>query len=305
MGMVLAARTLVPDFVIGVIPDPQYEVSNNPTVWTSLCDWFAAQKDALNVKAVLTVGDNVNSSNQSTEWSRASAGGATIEAAGIPYVPAIGNHDYDGDEVDRVATSFDANFGPNRFTGKSYYGGCYNNSHTNYYVKLDISYVKLLILVLELFPTAAAVAWAAGIIDANTDRQAIILTHSYLTKGGNQTADNSAYGIDTYGFSHDDYNGQELWAALVAPKATVIAVVSGHDISTPLTAHRSDNNKAGKSIIQTFQNYQAEANGGDGWIGLMQFSQADQQIHFTYYRTYEPSGLGYDEAKAFDADWVS
>lgn len=303
MGKVLVARTRTPDFVIGIVPDPQNMVRYYPLVWASLCDWLVAQKDVLNIKAVVCMGDNVDQPSVSEQWTAAMNGIGDVEAAGIPYLPVMGNHDYNGGDVEgRDADAFDANLGPAHFSGKSYYAGNYGSSNGNYYATIDYKLVSLLILMLELFPRAEAVAWAQSVIAANPSRQVIIVTHSFLTAEGTQTTDASDYGINNYGFSTSLYNGQEIWAAFKG-YANLLAILCGHDLGA-YAAHRSDNADDAHPVQQIFSNFQGDTNGGDGWVGLMRFSESDSKCYVTYYRTYEPSGLGEDEAKAFSFDWV-
>src|SRR5947209_4746228 len=83
------------DFSVIVLPDTQNYSQYYPQIFAAQTQWIAAQRDALNIQLVIGVGDIVNDGSSDAQWQNADAAVRTLDQAGIPYVMAIGNHDYD------------------------------------------------------------------------------------------------------------------------------------------------------------------------------------------------------------------
>jgi hypothetical protein len=218
-------------------------------------------------------------------------------------VPIVGNHDYDSAyPKKREISKFDHYFGPHRFEEKPWYGGSLNGSHANYYVRLRMDGWSFLIVALEFFPRQHAVEWASDIIDAHPDAQSIILTHAYLNPDGTRTKRTDRWSITRYGLE-DSYSGEELWEGLIKSKPNILAVICGHQPDGPYAAHRTDPGDAGNAVHQIFIDYQS-SNRGDGWLGLLKFRPSLGNIEMSSYRTYAPSGLGFDpDAPTYSLPW--
>jgi hypothetical protein len=308
----MASRaTAQKDFTFVIFPDTQYMVefeaiTDVVPMWTSMCQWVVKNRKAQNIQAVLSVGD-VTDDAVSAQFEVASEGFRLMETAGIPCVPIVGNHEYDlargmvggSGARDRRVTGFDSVFGPSRFEGKSYYGGSLNGSHANYYITLSVGKSKFLIVALEFFPRQEAVAWASRVIDAYPDAETIILTHAYLHSDGTRIG---KYGPEGYGLN-DDCSGEDLWDRLIRRKPNILAVVSGHIGAAPHATYRSDTGDGGNTVHAIKVNYQ-RSNWGDGWVGLLKFRPSLGTIEMSSYRTWAPSGLGYDpDAPMYSLPW--
>ena len=94
--------------------------------------------------------------------------------------------------------------------------GAYNNSTDNYYVQLDIGSHKYLIIALEYFSRSVVLTWAQGILNANTNREVIVATHSYLNPNGTRTIHSDPFGLDMYGgaASIGCLDSQQVWMPL-------------------------------------------------------------------------------------------
>ena len=125
-------------------------VRDYPATWEAMAQWVVDHKISNNIQAVIGLGD-VTQSHTNSEYTEALLGWNNIKNAGVPYIPIIGNHDYNN-LVIRDASKWNNIFGTAYFSGKSWYGENYNNSTENYYIKLDIGTHKYLIMALELFP---------------------------------------------------------------------------------------------------------------------------------------------------------
>lgn len=276
------------DFTIVVYPDSQHEVDTGSTylpIWQAQNSWVVNNISAQNIVALLAVGDIANSPSGAAYTSATVMGYDLIDSSGLTYLPLMGNHDFNNLRGGRITSLYDDFFGPMRFAGKSWYlEGYPAGSNANLAITFDVGVQKYLVLGLEFFPRASAVAWAQGVIDANPDREVIVVTHAYLTKEGALYQDDDNYGPAGNGLT-EDYNGQELWDNFIKLNSRIFLVISGHDICTPNNAHLISSGTNGNIISQIFTNYQCHSNGGDGYILLLKFKTDEKVIEVTPYST--------------------
>src|SRR5438067_4242560 len=111
----LFCQTASSDFSFVLLPDTQNEAQFFPSVLSSETKWIVNNRAQLNIQAVLGLGDIVNDGGSTEQQSNADAAIRQLDTAGIPYLLAIGNHDYDGGEdgvLARAVTGFNQGFGP-------------------------------------------------------------------------------------------------------------------------------------------------------------------------------------------------
>ena len=270
-GKTAAASTVPPndtpastDFSIILLPDAQNESQFYPQVIASQTAWVVQNQDALNIQAFLGLGDLVNDGASDIQQQNADAAIGALDDAGIPYLLAIGNHDYDG-AAPRTATNFNKWFGPARYSDYPYYLGNYPaGSNENFYGVLTINNKPYLILALEYVPRDGALNWAASIIAANQDKEVIIITHSHMYSD-NTRVDR----CDTRDMVNDN-SGEDVWTRLYSQYPNIILVASGH-ITNGNGARRADLGINGNLVNQLFSNYQTLANGGNGWLRILKF----------------------------------
>jgi hypothetical protein len=178
----ITSQAQVPDFSIVVLPDTQNEAQFFPQVLNSEIQWIVTNQTALNIQAVLGEGDIVNDGAATAQQQNADAAVRLLDSAEIPYLLAIGNHDYDAanPKASRSVTGFNQWFGPARYASKPYYKGNFpTGSNENFYGVISIGGKSFLLMALEYYPRAAAMSWASSILQANPDKEAIIVTHNY------------------------------------------------------------------------------------------------------------------------------
>jgi hypothetical protein len=273
------------EFTIVLFPDTQNEMKSYHDLWENMAQWVVDNKVFLNIQAVIGLGD-VTNDHTTSEFKEALVGWDNIDASGVPYIPIIGNHDYN-DHESRKATSWNTCFGTSRFSSKSWYGGSYQKSTENWWIKFDFDSHKYLVMGLEFLPRTNVLSWAQDIVDVNPDREVIIATHAYLTAIGRLSlaTDRYMYGVD---FGND---GQNLWDSFIKSNPMIIAVVGGHFLSSIHTASLVGVDDAGNLVTQFFTNYQTVQNGGNGYLSLMTFNPSAKIINIT---TYSPHTQSYD-----------
>jgi hypothetical protein len=273
------------DFSLVVLPDTQYYSAYYPQIFTAQTQWIAAHVKDMNIQLVLGVGDIVDTSN-STQWQNADAAVKYLDGA-VPYLLAIGNHDYDkGDKapLKRLVSGFNQYFGPSRYAQYNYYRGSFpDGSNENFYGIVNMGGSGFVVLMLEFYPRAEALQWASQILQANSDKEAIVVTHSYgYSNGRMTTCDNTA--SEAYGLNNDN-DGEELWSFL-SKFPNVILVLSGHVTSFNGVGRRADLGANGNLINQVLSDYQGYINGGNGYLRIMTFQPRLNQIQVWTYSPY-------------------
>lgn len=281
------------DFVIALIPDTQVVTESYPSILSAMFDWIVAQKTTLNIQAVAALGDQVNQATDG-QFAQVLAEFDKVKAAGMRYCMVPGNHDYDemNTAYTRTCTKWDTNFPPSYWSGKAWYGGEYNSSTTNSYITFDVGTHEFLILCLEIWPRPEVLTWAQGIMDANTDKEVIIVTHGYIDLDGHRAVHGYGHGPDDTHLYYDS-DGQQMWNDFIRSNENIFAVFSGHFFGLT-SAYSTDVNDAGKTVHQFIYNYQGETNGGNGAILLAKFRPRYGTVELSVYQTnlsaYEPTG---------------
>lgn len=241
-------------FTVAVIPDTQQEVFGSDRRFAQRTQWLADNRSALGLAFVAHTGDVVNwDTPDHSQYAVASQAFENLDRAGIPWLPSIGNHDtaavgVGGSAADprrtralvRDTTTFNDYFPTARMRALS--GTFENGKIDNAYSTFTAGGAQWMLLSLELWPRAAAVAWADAVLAAHPRHNVILSTHSYLN------GDGTVYGRADYG----DTSPQQLLDQLIRPRANVKIVLSGH---VGLAGHRVDTHTDGSrfaSFLGTF-----------------------------------------------------
>ncbi len=144
-------------------------------------------------------------------------------------------------------------------------------------------------------PRNSALAWAKSVLDANTDKEVIVVTHSYL-----YSDDTTVDECDTADMVGDN-NGAMQWSKLISQYPNISVVLSGH-ITNQFNARRSDVGVGGNFVHQIFANWQTSTNGGNGYLRIMQFSPSNNTINVQTYSPYTGLYLT-DSGDQFTLKW--
>jgi hypothetical protein len=283
---VLAANhsSSAPGFTVVTLPDTQYYTAAHPDILDAQVQWIRREHAAKQIALVLHEGDIVDR-DEPGQWSRAASSLRLLDGV-VPFVLASGNHDYAlrGRVITRD-TLLDRYFPPQP-TGL-YEAG----RNENRFEIVDAPGGPWLILSLEFGPRDGVLAWADGIAKRYAALPAIVVTHAYLTSDDErfdhlghpkQLWNPHRYLDDRAAGSVND--GQEIWDKLISRDDNILFVLCGHDLGDGvgrLTSVRAD----GTTVHEILANYQMQAQGGGGYLRLMQFSPAERSVHV---RTYSP-----------------
>lgn len=298
LGTIPAIAQSTDDFTIVVLPDTQNYSQTYPQIFDSQTQWVANNVTAQNIKLVIGEGDIVNVGNSATQWTNAMHSIGILDQANVPYALAIGNHDYETNPpTSRNAAHFNQNVGPSKYSGKPYYGSSNypSGSNENFYETFTWGSKSYLVLVLEFVPRSGAVAWAKSVLSSNTDKEVIVVTHSYLYSDGT-----SVDQCDTEDMVGDN-DGVMLWSNLISQYPNISVVLSGH-ITNKFSARRSDVGANGNFVHQIFANWQDWTNGGNGYLRIMHFSPSNDSIQVQSYSPFTGLFLT-DTANQFTLKW--
>jgi hypothetical protein len=294
-------------FTLAILGDTQNYSSNYPAIYHQQTQWLVDNKASRNIQVAIHVGDIVNG-DATYQWDNARAAMETLDGE-IPYAVVRGNHD--------MGSQFDQ---PTRFGIGSPYSqqstlvdhyempGQPNYDMRNTVHKFEVNGQKLMVISLDVSAGSGVVAWADSVIANNRDHRVIIDTHAYSYDGGarfNRALDPDNPG-KTYDESRDEllrtgtapdspyngavYGGQDaetLWNNLVRKHPNISLVVSGHQFedfdSFKYHVERGDN---GNQVYELLVDMQNVANGGNGWMRLLEFDPDGETVHVKTYSPY-------------------
>lgn len=268
IGAVLTSIAMA-TFTIVVIPDTQKLTSNSASgEYTDLIQYILDEKEARNIQMVIHTGDTVDDGGDSGMNAEAGAALSLLEGE-IPYIIGIGNKDYDdGGGTSRAATGFNGNFPLATYQTYDWFiDDVYPSGETvNAAAKITVGDYTYLFISIEFLPRTAAIEWAQGIVDSNTDADLIIV--------------NSHFVLDSDGDRAPDSEVSALWDDFITQNDKIQLVLSGH-VQGP--RRRTDN-----GIHQHLHNEQDQAGNDYQDSAYIRFYEVDQTDHSVSVTTYNP-----------------
>jgi len=260
------------DFTLIVIPDTQNMATSYPAVFNSMTQWISNTRVISNIVFVTHVGDIVNTASSTTEWERADAAFDILDAAGVPYSVGPGNHDLGG--------LYNNYFGISRFSSKPWYQGYYGSDNYNNYSFFSASGMDFIIINLQYNPDTARIHWADGLLQTYSSRRGIVVQHNLLN------LNNSWYNQASYNALRDNPN--------------LFLMLCGHmHSSTDGSAYRAETGDDGHTIHILLTDYQDYPNGGNGYLRLLTFRPASDeifaQVYSPYVNTYLTNASNYEQ----------
>ena len=281
------------DFTIAALPDTQFYSKTFPQIFTAQTQWIVDNAAARNIKLVIGLGDIVDGGGQVSQWQNADTAYSIVDRK-IPFIPTIGNHDYDhNNPAGRTASTVNYNsfFGPSRFSDRSWYKGNYPaGSNENFYAAFTFGSHNYVVLVLEVFPRDAALQWAASIIKSHPTYDVIVVTHAYTYYDNTRLDHCDENSAASFGVGADN-DGEQIWEKLVSKYPNIVMVLSGHVVEGDGTGRRSDLGENGNLVNQILSDYQSYPNGGDGYLRLITVSPSTNKVSVKTYSPYLNSYL--------------
>ncbi len=301
IGYSALGQVTAPDFSVVVLPDTQFYSESHPAIFNAQTQWIVNNSANYNIQFVLGEGDIVNVADEPAQWQNADAAIRLLDSAKIPYVLPLGNHDYDGfNPPARGTTAFNKYFGPSRYAQYSWYkGGFPSGTNDNFYAVFTVNGKQYLILALEFVPRQEALDWAKTVLDANPDKEIIVVSHSFLFI--DSTRADQCNNNDNNGAGNNQ--GEDVWQKLLINYPNLSLVMNGH-FTGSTASRRVDLGLQQNLVNEIFANYQSLTNGGDGWMRILTFRPSLNRIDIV---TYSPSLNQYktDSNNQFSITWHS
>jgi hypothetical protein len=280
----VASRVAPGTFTIAVIPDTQNEVFGADQRFANRTQWLVDNRSVLNLAFVLHTGDMMNwDTADHAQYAVGRSAMNKLAAAGVPWIPAIGNHDPAAvcpggsacpnqsahDNLRRTGT-FNQYFPLSRFpwVGGAFEGGKIDNAWSTFIAGNE----DWLVLNLELWPRPTVISWAGAVIASHPNHNVVIVTHSYLNAGGGIEQTNGGYG---------DTSPQYLYDNLVAPYSNVKLVFSGH-VGT--AGKRVDVRPDGSKVVSVLGTFHSDDTNP---TQLMTVNTADGTISTKFYAPWD------------------
>jgi hypothetical protein len=279
------AEDLKPPHPVAVDPQGTYRYFVDQTKWIAE---HAQQKD---IRCVIHLGDMVQTSSDIAQWERAKTAMDVIDKAGLPYGVCIGNHDL-GKDRKAIFDTFFAYFGPERFTGRPWFGGA-SPAGSSTYLILPHEQYQFLFLNLCFATPKEDVAWANELLEQHRDKIVIVSTHGYLWDSA-MAAGRFGEGVGTLlptfaklnqgSRIKDGLNSQQFYDEFVRKHPNILMVQCGH---SGLDWYRTDGkNSVGLPVIEALTDYQMLPNGGEGYLRIYEI---DPQAGTLTASTYSPT----------------
>ena len=279
-------------WTLAVLPDTQGYVCDFPQVFLHQTRWIAAHKDSHRIRAVIHLGDIVES-NSPAEWEIGKQAMDALTQNHVPYVLTLGNHDLDIPSRSR-STLANRYFAPSDFLGTR--GWMKQGELENSWFVFSEGPQNWLILALEFSPREETLEWANTVLRTHADKQVVIVTHAYLYHDSHRF-DWKKYG-DAQDYSPTTYidarygtgsDGETIWQRLVSQHPHIRFVLCGHVIGSG-AAYLGSKGKGGQTVHQILSNYQPHVDedrgvGGGGFLRLLRFLPDGKNVQV---RTYSP-----------------
>ena len=264
------------DFSFIWMSDTQYYSQSYPKIYQKIVKWVADNKESNKIQYVIHTGDIVDKSYQEYQWEEADMNMKVLEDAKIPYGVLAGNHDVGHQDSDYA--KYWEYFGEWRFKDMPNYGGSYQNNRGHYDL-VSAGGSDFIIVYMGWGLGDKEIDWMNEVVAKYPERKAILSLHEYMLVSNNRAP-----------------IAEKIFEKVVKPNKNVIATLSGHYHDAQLKVDELDDNGEKRKVYQMLADYQGAAEGGLGYIRLMQFDIKNNKLHIKTYSPYLNDYNYYDPA---------
>ena len=256
------------------LPDTQFLSQTYKDIYKDMTQWIADHKDVYNIKAVMHLGDMVNTIND-TQLNNCVAATDILDENGVAWMPMQGNHD-----IGSSSREWDARYTYDEYSKKPWFVDSYGKTadgkdslrHTCWGVEAGGR--EYLIFSLGWNPKKDALDWAENIIKENPDKNVILTAHAYMYVDGTQLNDED--------MDWPTPSGNDIWDQL-GKYPNVVLAIGGH-IGYPDLARRTDKNGAGKDVSSILCDAQGIDNTyGLGMLMMLTFHEGSDEVDINWY----------------------
>ncbi|MGV2983417.1 LamG-like jellyroll fold domain-containing protein [Microbacterium sp. AGC85] len=272
-GADLASR-----FTFAVLPDTQFysrysaeqfQPRYGTDPFATQTQWIADNADTLHIPFTAHVGDVVDRATVEAEWQAADAAMRNLEQAGAPYSILTGNHDVLDSNDALVDTDYDLAaepflkwFGTERAAADPSYRGSDPTGFSRYHI-FEAEGQEFMVLTLPWRVSEATLAWADSVMAEHPTVPVILTSHEVL----NVEADGATPRETEYGLM--------LWDKLIAGNDQIFLTFNGHFHGASRLTKIND---FGHEVHEVLIDYQMAYEGGNGYLGLLEFDLTNGRI---------------------------
>lgn len=249
------------------------------SIYKYSCDWILAQKHAgMNINSVIHTGD-VTQNNEISSWKYFYS--ATQELAEeIPYISAIGDHDYTWGENgvihDRNSTYL-SEYISFALTKQKVVAWYEKGRMENIIIENHIHGIPIYFLVLEFGPRKEVVDWANEYVKNHQDVLFILINHEYLEAGGGRRLSGLKCTLRLNNTTTTFTTPTQLWNQLIKKNNNILCVICGHVSS--IFAYTTDINDFGRDVPLIQHNIQDSSYRYDNWLMLWEFPAKGDSVN--------------------------
>lgn len=292
------------DFTVVALPDTQKYSATYPEVYMDQTEWVVNNAEKEKIAFVTHLGDIVHNYEVVEQWDIARAAMDKLDAAGIPYGLALGNHDHEtgtteGCSADPVPPCgpmyYIENFGPDRYSGESWYGGASPTALSNYQI-LTIADREFIFLHLRVDSAEAEVQWAEQVLDDHPQAAVALSTHRYLLDWRMTEEMGYPFSLIAAGrvnnfitsliqpfYYEDSWNAEKLFQEFISKEKQIYMVQCGH---YDAEYYQVSQNSFDLPVHEMLVDFQSLPQGGEGYMRLLRYDLEGGRIHV---QTYSPT----------------
>ncbi|WP_300264750.1 LamG-like jellyroll fold domain-containing protein [Microbacterium sp.] len=266
-------------FTLPVLPDTQFysrysaeqfQPRYGTDPFATQTAWIAENASELRIPFTAHVGDIVDRATVEAEWQAADRAMQNLEDAGQSYSILTGNHDVLNSSASLVDTDYDLDAEPflkwfpvERAAADPSYQGSDPTGLSRYHI-FEAEGQEFMVLTLPWRVSEATLAWADSVMAEHPTVPVILTSHEVL----NIDADGESPRETEYGLM--------LWDKLIADNDQIFLTFNGHfHGATRLTKV----NNFGHDVHEVLIDYQMAYEGGNGYLGLLEFDLTNGQIN--------------------------
>lgn len=299
-------------FSIAVLPDTQYytALKNGGTMemFYDQIQWIRENRKKENIAYVVHLGD-ITDHDIPVEWERAKSALYKLDEDNIPYGLCVGNHDETPNgypSAGSPVTDYTKYFGRSHFKNRPWYGGAMGNGENsdNHFDLFTVNGDKFIALYFVFNDPSykgynaeyekQVITWADSVLTANSNRKAILVTHSMLGRPKGSTSDIKPGEGNRNVIPEFTKQGQNIYN-MAKHHANVFLMLGGH-ISGEGFRKDVYNGNVIKTYLTDYQFREnlpyggvKDRNGGNGNMRLMKFNKTKQTLSVT---TFAPRSKG-------------
>ncbi|AIY01826.1 hypothetical protein ART_2227 [Arthrobacter sp. PAMC 25486] len=228
----------------------QYQMRFGNTPFESQTNWIVENQDKYGIAFTEHLGDIVDQADKPQQWQVASDAMEIMEDGGANYQVVAGNHDV------HASNPFLTWFPESRDAQQKSFGGRSPSGFGSFH-RVIMNGEEFLSLGLSWDASDADIDWAQQVLDANPAVPTIFTSHQLID-----------INTDTSEAVETDF-GTKLWDRLISTNRQIFLTYNGHHHGA---TEQVKMNNFGEPVIQQLLDYQMAYQGGNGYMGLVEFN---------------------------------